>query len=170
MAKDPFRLRVLQGLTKTIEGVNPDNGYEFDLRDRVFRGRMFYGENDPLPMVSILEPPIPLEALSTQPGNPHASSQWELLVQGFVPDDHQNPSDPAYRMMAEVKSAIVKERINHSFFGFGFRGPGSTSRNSVNNIQIGQGAVRPADEVSGRSFFWLSLLLQLTEDLSNPYS
>lgn len=169
MARDPFRLLVLKSLTEVIERVNPENDCEFDLRGRVFRGRLQYGDDDPIPMVSILEPPIPLEGLSGQPDNARGSSQWELLVQGFVSDDQKNPSDPAYRLMAEVKQALVREKKTGSLFGYHYQDAGRNKGNAVTNMQIGQGAVRPADETSGKGFFWLSLLISITENLGDPY-
>lgn len=165
---DPFRLRVLMALTEVIERIYPDNpdrpfDHEFDLRGRVFRGRNRFGTDDPLPMVSILEAPIPLETLMGQNTNVHNAGPWELLIQGFVEDDKDNPSDPAHRLMAEVKAIIVREKKRdrgNNIFGMG---------NRVHEILIGQGSVRPPDEASDKAFFWLTLTLRLAENLEDPY-
>lgn len=165
MSKEPFRLRVLKALTVTLEGVNPDNGYEHDMRKAVFRGRVRYGPKDPLPMLSILEAPIPLDVIQSRGANPNSSGPWELLIQGFVKDDSKNPSDPAHHLMAEVKAVLALEKLRRNdrqpdMFGLGGR---------VLEMQIGQGSVRPPDEVSDKAFFWLTLTLRIAETLDKPY-
>lgn len=165
MSTDPFRLRVLKALTKTIEGVNPTDGYEHDMRNKVFRGRMRYGPKDPIPMISILEAPIPLDVILSRGANPNSSGDWELLVQGFVKDDPKNPSDPAHHLMAEVKAVLAMEKSRRNG-----RQPDMLGMDGrVFEMQIGQGTVRPPDEVSDKAFFWLTLTLRLAETLDKPY-
>jgi len=36
-------------------------------------------------------------------------SDWQLIVQGFVDDDHANPSDPAHVLAADCQKALAKE-------------------------------------------------------------
>lgn len=165
MSKEPFRLRVLKNLTSVIERVNPDNDFEHDLRNAVFRGRIRYGPKDPIPMVSILEAPIPLDVIPSRGPNPNSSGPWELLIQGFVKDDSKNPSDPAHHLMAEVKAVLAAEKLRRNdrqpdMLGMGGR---------VTEMLIGQGSVRPPDEVSDKAFFWLTLTLRLAETLDKPY-
>lgn len=166
---EPFRLLVLKSLTKVLEKTSYAD-YP-TMEGRVFRGRLFFGEDDPLPMLSILEPPIPIEAVRSQADNVKSASSWELLVQGFVNDDRSNPSDPAHCLMAETKKALVaeKRRNSYDFFGYGVKDAKTNNSNSITSLQIGQGAVRPADEHSGVGFFWLSIILGITENLENPY-
>lgn len=159
----PFRLRVLKALSACLETVNPPNGYQFDMRGRVFRGRIRYGDNDPIPMISILEAPIPLDVVQSRGANSSSTGVWELLVQGFVPDDSVNPTDPAHHLMAEVKSVLAKEKIRdrgHNMLGLSGR---------VVEMEIGQGSVRPPDEATDKAFFWLTLSLRIGEDLLDPY-
>lgn len=165
---EPFRLRVLKALTATLEGITPANGYDSNMAGRVFRGRTVYGEDDPLPMLSILEPPIPLETILATGNKTGSSGDWELLIQGFVEDDHQNPSDPAHKLMAEVKKVLVVEKERNrgqSIFGIGY----GRQKNGIVEMHIGQGAVRPADQSSSFTFFWLTLTLKLAEDQKNPF-
>lgn len=160
----PFRLRVLKALTLLIEGVNPDNGYHHDLRGNVFRGRVRFGQDDPATMVSILEAPIPQEPIEARGAKAASSGLWELLIQGFVDEDRQNPSDPAHHLMAEVKSALVKDKIatrGSNILGMDGR---------VMEMSIGQGTVRPADDPTTEAFFWLTLTLRIAENLENPYA
>ncbi|MEL4071754.1 hypothetical protein WKW50_16540 [Ochrobactrum sp. GPK 3] len=162
---DPFRLRVLKALSRLLETINPDVYPDFrhDMREAVFRGRIKYGADDPLPMLSILEAPIPLDVIQSRGANPNSSGQWELLIQGFVKDDHKNPSDPAHLLMAEVKAVLAAEKLNNNgnnLLNLGGR---------VVDMQIGQGSVRPPDDVSDKAFFWLTLTLRLAERLDQPY-
>jgi hypothetical protein len=159
----PFRLRVLKSLSILIEQVNPDNGCHFDLRGKVFRGRVRFDKDDPIPMVSILEAPIPAEVSQSRGSNPKSTGNWELLIQGFADDDRANPSDAAHHMMAEVKAILAKEKQREN--GNDMLGTGGR----VFEMQIGQGSVRPPDDPTNEAFFWLTLTLKLAEDLEEPY-
>lgn len=159
----PFRLRVLRNLTSLIEGVNPTGPYHHDLRGKVFRGRDTFGPEDPLPMISILEAPIPLETLVSRNTNTGSAGEWELLIQGFTPDDPLNPTDPGHHLMAEVKAVLAKEKQKD-------RGRHMLNQgNRILDMKIGQGSVRPADEANDKAFFWLTLTLKMVEDLADPY-
>ena len=100
---DPFRLRVLKALTATLETISTANGYQHDLNGKVFRGRAVFGNSDPLPMISILEAISPQSESGMAPTDGQQIENWELLIQGFVEDDEQNPTDPAYYLLADVK-------------------------------------------------------------------
>lgn len=174
---DPFRLRVLKALTAQIKTVTPANGFTNDLSDfadpddaaitraRVFRGRELFGTSDPLPMVSILEDPRALEPLQSPDGGTTTAGDWDLMVQGFVDDDPENPTDPAHVLAAEVVSVIVAAAKNrNNILGLGFREP------CVKKISIGSPVVRPADgSPSDQAFFWLTLTLTLIEDREKPF-
>ena len=160
--KIPFRLKVLRALTDTLASITPTNGSQFDLSTSVYRGILVFDENTPLPAISILEAPIPLEVLQARGDNPNSTGPWELLIQGFVKDDIEHPSDPAHVLMAEVKAALVREKRRdrgRNILGMGGR---------VVEMFIGQGSVRPEDGTS-KTFFWLTLTLRLVEKLEEPY-
>lgn len=156
---DTLRLRVLKALTSAIE-----DGNDAVLKDKVFRGRTVYGETDPTPMVSILEAPIPLDAVKSSNGNPNQTGPWELLIQGWAEDDRKNPTDPVHRLMGEVKKTLVEQRRLQD--GFGILGMGKF----VTKLQVGQGSCRPADEVSSRAYFWLIVTLTICEKLDDPFA
>lgn len=161
---DPFRLRVLKALTAALEEITPANGYEFDLSGKVFRGRGVFGDSDPLPLVSILEAIEEQPQLSSPPAGAHSTGPWELLVQGFVEDDDlDNPTDPAHRLMAEVKKRLVEERVKQRQYNIlGMEG-------RVDELRMSPGVVRPADDISGKAYFWLRLTPVLVENLADPY-
>lgn len=172
--QDPTRLRVLKKLTEALLEIRPANDYRHDLgpdptpgafaeKGRVFRGRVFYGEQDPLPMICILETPLQPEQLGTPPDNPARHGQWDLTIQGFVDDDFENPTDPAHYLVADVirRLAVEKRRnIDFKLFDMG---------DVVTDIRIGVPVVRPPDELSAKAYFWLPVTLTIAEDLDKPY-
>lgn len=168
---DATRLQILKALSATLEEINgPAGGYVYDLTPtvevprRVFRGRALFGEDDPLPMISILEVPVPIEPDLSTSDNTTQSTDWELIIQGFVDDDPDDPTDPAYALLADVKRRLALEkRRDHGddLFGFG---------NKVHELQIGSGVVRPPDETSAKAYFWLNIKLSIAEDLTEPYT
>src|SRR5690606_31751898 len=84
----------------------PENGYEFDLSESVFRGRSLVGADDPVPLVTLVE------SLRPEPGRAAGHLDeirrdvWPLIVQGWVDDDTDHPTDPAYQLMAAVEKRL----------------------------------------------------------------
>lgn len=160
---DPTRLRVLKRLTGVLQEITPANDYRNDLSKCVFRGRVTFGEQDPLPMICILETPLQPEQFGTPPDNPARHGQWDLTIQGFVDDDFENPTDPAHYLVADVirRLAVEKRRnIDFKLFDMG---------DVVTDIRIGVPVVRPPDELSAKAYFWLPVTLTIAEDLDKPY-
>ena len=172
----PFRLRVLHALTDALKEITVTNGYESDLADfdpgdgydkpRVFRGRAWFGEDDPIPMVSILEADISDE-ISGAPMNVGAGRyEWPLMVQGFVNDDSTNPTDPAYVLAADVVRRLTveaKRRRTEDRTEFDILGIGSRGANKVVGLRVGQPVVRPADDISAKAYFGLVVTLTTVE-------
>lgn len=181
----PFRLRVLQAITTTFETVIvAGDEYTYSAAGKVKRGRRYFGPNDGLPLISLLEPPIADNPIPVPREVGHGNNLWSLLIQGFVEDDLDNPTDPAHLLLADVKKclALEKERqimavgrmtTKPSPFNMGQYRTGSTEAftNYVEGIEtIGQGVVRPPDEgVSDKAYFWLNLTLKIQEDIKNPF-
>ena len=173
----PFRLRVLIALSDALKQITPDNGYNHDLSAAVFRGRdLFGGEDDPIPMLSILEPPLPIDQLPSPLTSTASTGTWDLLIQGFARDDHDNPTDPAHLLMADVKKRIIIEKKRTT--GPGTRGAPNPldmgenggKGNVVTEILIGPGVVRPpGDGISNKAYFWLNLTLKIVEDIEQPF-
>jgi hypothetical protein len=166
---DPFRLRILKKLTGVLERATFSyDGYEtgavtVPLTGRVFRGRVIFGENDPLPMLTILETPVPEDQLEVPVNSDYAGGAWDLIIQGFVDDDPVNPTDPAHYLLAEVKRELVLEKRKVNDGGI-FDIP-----KRITNLRFGPGVVRPPDEISAKAYFWLSLALDVVEDITQPY-
>lgn len=165
----PFRLHVLKQITNALEQITPDNGYVNDLSGKVFRGRDYFGETDPIPLISVLEAPQG-EAGNSPEDAAKYKSYWNLLVQGFCENDRFNPTDPAYVLLADVQKCLAKARKqyldggldNPDFcFGMGDRG--------VIAIEIESPVVRPSDELSSKAYFWMVLRVKIAENMDNPY-
>lgn len=162
-----LRKELKMRLTAALKEISVANGYITDVQNNVFRGRAIYGDGDPLPMISILETPIPIDLREAPQGSTYSTGTWELMIQGFVVDDRENPTDPADDMLADVKKRLAIERKK----GAGRRRPGDGIfglGNHVTNLQIGPGVVRPPDELSAKAYFWLTIQLELAENLETP--
>lgn len=178
----PFKLTVLHALTNALADITPANGYQTDMSptdrgdgvliSRVYRGRSWFGDNDPIPMLSVIEgvdpgEPVPEPLLVAQQGQ----YDWNLLVQGFIDDDPENPTDPAYVLLADVKKRLAVEVVRNAP-GTHTRAPlglPPKGRNVVSSMSVGTGVVRPADDLSSKAYFWLSVVLRITEDAAFPY-
>lgn len=182
MSDTPFKLRVARALTDALKTITPANGFAVDMSDydrdgvetaRVYRGRMWFGESDPLPMLSILEPDEAPDYFAEEPDGSDGSGcyDWAINVQGFVRDDPNNPTDPAYVLLADVRQKLAREAerrtADHDPEIFGLSYDGS---NRIEKLRFGTGTVRPADDVSAFAWFWLPVWIRISEDASAPYS
>lgn len=158
---DPKRLAVQKAVCALIAGIRVEDDYTYSLEDAVFRGISVYGDDAPLPMVSILEPPEPSESLETDNPKPIAAGIYELLVGGFCEDDEANPTDPAHILAANVRRVLAIERKRGN----------TTQLGGLAMIKtIGSPVVRPPDEISAKAYFWMRLSLSIVEDLENPFA
>lgn len=164
------RLDVLKALTAHLEGITKDNGYPYDMKGKVYRGRDRFGADfvSRLPFLSILE------AKATDYGNFANEEQtvrlddWVLLVQGWVPDDARNPTDPAYDLVATVESRlamlIAKDEDGRPMYPGVYR-----LGEMVATLTLAQPVVRPPEEgLSDTAFFFLPVRVGLKVDIRNP--
>jgi hypothetical protein len=163
---DSVRLGVLKQLTDYVAGeVTTAHGYQYDLTDAVFRGRFWYGSDDPLPMVSILEGMTPdRNPITAGYGQDMQTDKWILLIQGWVRNDDINPTDPAHQLMASVKQALGKLRkqlANMEFTGTAFE--------HVAELAIEPGVARPPDQLSERAYFWMRAVVTMVEEVDSPF-
>lgn len=173
----PFRLRVMRAISTYLKTITPANGHLHDFSDfvdsagrpaeRVFRGRTVYGDNDPLPMLSVLEDPRAREPINAPGTAVVAQNQFRVLIQGFVEDDKDHPLDPTYFASADVVSALVKGKKvrDYNFLGLGALAPCITA------ISIGEPVHRPPDDdVSAVAYFLVPVTLTLAENLETPFA
>lgn len=171
---DPFRLRVMKAICAQLKTITPANGYLSDFSDfvdaagrpaeRVFRGRTEYGDNDPLPMLSVLEDPRGFDP-NNAANAPLAINQFRIFVQGFVQDDKVHPLDPAYFCSAQVIQALARVKKQFNILGLGNVQPCITS------MSIGQPIHRPPDnDVSAVAYCLIPVVLTLAENLETPFA
>lgn len=168
MADEPFRLRVLKALTehlKTVDGLQDGVDEHGRPQPHVYRGRDIFGENDLLPIISILEAPEEQKQVDASSPRTTVQNHWRLIIQGFVQDDAENPTDTAYVMAAKVIESVAQvKQQRRNILGFGEKKP------CILDLQIGAPVVRPADnEVSSTSFFYFNVTLHMVEDWHDPF-
>ena len=183
---DPFRLRIQKMLTLALRQIHPDNGFACDLSDakQIGRGRLIYGDEDPnvglgmgedvpeailedKPFVAILEEPFAFEQdLAPQEGVT-ATDPYEVIMQGWVTDNKDHPTDNAHFLLADVKRRLAALKEDERFpkrrvFRFG------TPKNLVTSVTWDGGVVRPTETVSGYANFWMRATFGVSEDNWRP--
>lgn len=169
---DSKRLAAIKALTAHLESeVTVVNGYLHTLTGAVFRGRAKFDDTDPLPSVSILESPNPdrfPNRAGEQSGNGKQRDNWTLLIQGWVKDDKQNPTDPAYELMADVKKALAKviatDPVSGNPVHANYRLGGL-----ILELEYESGTVRPPDEQSTKAYFWMRVIVKFVENINDPF-
>lgn len=173
MAVESLQLHILKAITTHLQGITTANDYAYDLSAAVFRGRLLYGDDVPVPMVSIVEH---LQGDITNDvageGNIERTETWVLLVQGITKNDVLNPTDDTYNLKAAVEHRLA--RAIHQTKGdptypdeyfFGLKG-----LKIITGITIGPGVVSPPRQgISERAFFYLPVGVGLATDISDPW-
>lgn len=161
MANSP-RLNVMIALCDLLKTLTPANDWPYDLSQAVFRGRSKFDENDPDVMVSILEAPKPDYGLSAGENGGQRKEEWNLLLQGWCPDDPVNPTDNAHEMMWAVEQLLNKVIAVDSRSGNPKYPPVYMLGGLIVSFAFGPGVVRPATEgISNRAFFYLPVRVGL---------
>ena len=163
---DSYRLTVLKKLTAHLKTITPQNGYDFDLSNSVFRGRASYGEDNPLPLVSILESTRPDNGSFAGEEQSERKENWSLLIQGWVHDDVENPTDPAYALMDAVERHLFRLIAESSINGAAIYPDEYLLGRSIGGITILPGVVRPPmEQVSSKAFFYLPVRVTLVRNV-----
>lgn len=168
---DSYILSLEKALTDLIaKQVSILNGRPIDLSGVVFRGRQRYGAGEPCPMVNLSQAPnIDIENNGAGDGR-RRSSNKTYLIQGWVPDDFVNPTDPAHELMAEVKMAlsVILDMDSEHYMLKSYHPQG---RPMVSNMNVSTGLVRPPESgISDKAYFWLPVNFELVENIADPYS
>lgn len=169
---DPKQLRILKALCVHLMGIKPSNGYDVDLSGadpggfptNVFRGQAKFGSDQPTPFVSVLESlrPDPRPKPSGL-GKVHRIDDWELLVQGWVDESRQYPTDDLYKLKAQVEKRLAEVQFpGQSVYRLG---------GLINDLQIGPGVVRAATpQVGGAESFYLPLIVTYVINVADPFA
>lgn len=180
----PFPLVVLRTLTASLKQIVPANGYQFNMADfdrgdgvmqrRVFRGRAWFGASDPIPMISVLEGASPADELVEFPTDcPAGMFDWPLLIQGFVDDDPENPTDPARLLLADIRRRLIDEatrKRGRQSDPLGLGRIGVPNVNRVHAISVGFGTAQPADDISAKAYCWLPITVRVVDHAEAPYA
>lgn len=164
------KLQVMIALTDLLKTVTPVAGvHDFDLSNAVFRGRTVFSDNsDPIPLVSILENLRPAENKHAGYNKTAIKTELDLIIQGWVKDDKQNPTDEAYELLLAVESKLAEVIKSNSTSGFPSANTGSNYLlgGLIENMMIGDGICRPPDpQVSSKAFFFLPVTVVITREL-----
>ncbi len=166
---DSKRLRILKALTAHLQTLTPTADWDFDLTDSVYRGRTVFGDETPLPMVSILDNQRPDIGLFAAEERTKRAEDWILLVQGWVADDKANPTDEAFNFLAAVEQKLSEVTSTNSQGDPRFPDAYMLS-GLITGLRIGPGIARPPQEgLSSRAFFYLPLTVSLSTDLTNQF-
>jgi hypothetical protein len=174
---DPKQLRVLKALCTHIEAINPNNvdpatgdPYEIDLRNRVYRGRSLLTVKDAAQAVALWE--FPRQDIWAPVGDYGICrmNSWSMMLQGWPEDDPENPSDPAYKLLAMVEmrlARLIKELPNG-------RGPEFPDEfmlgGELASLTIAPGIVRPPEDAASRlAMFYMPLVLGVKVNVADPY-
>ncbi|ASW27258.1 hypothetical protein L6P55_23910 [Klebsiella pneumoniae] len=164
------RLDVLKALTDFLEGISPDNGYPYDFRGKVYRGRDRFGAEyvAKMPFLSILEAKATDYGKFANEEQTVRMDDWVLLVQGWCADDARNPTDPIYDIVAVVEKRlsmlISKDENGNPEFPGVYRLKGM-----IATLTLAQPVVRPPEEgLSDTAFFFLPIRVGLKVDIRNP--
>lgn len=161
---DPIRLQVLKRLTELLEDVSPANGFETDLTGAVTRGRNVHGDNDPTPMVAILENPRVETSLRAGELSSARYDTLSLLVQGWVKSGSEHPTDPAYRVAEDVETKLG-EVIATNSQGDALIPASYRLGGLIGGMTIGSYVVRPpSDQTNNKAFFFLTLEITLANE------
>jgi hypothetical protein len=176
---DSWQLTILKALTQHLQGITPTNGYDFDMADKVFRGRLVYGDDDPLPLISIVEHLSADVSVDVAGENNIARHEtWVLLIQGWVVHASDNPTDDAYNLKAAVEHRLARLILMNPATGDPMYPSeyflGLKSLRVITGMTIGPGVVstaaRPDGATSARAFFYLPLGIGLATNISEPFA
>lgn len=170
---DSRQLDVLKRLTEHLRGITPENGFDFDLSESVFRGRLIFGDGDPNPLVSIVEHlTADVSVAVAEENRVLRHENWVLLVQGWILYDPENPTDDAYQLKAAVEQRLAEciktdDQGRPAFPESYYLG----LKTGVTGMTIGPGVVSVAirQDASSRAFFYLPVGIGWASDISDPF-
>lgn len=165
----PKRLHVLKQLKTLLATIKPENGYVTDIQGRVTIGVSEFGDETPVPMLSILESPNPDYGDFAGEGNGFRKDEWTLLVQGWIENDFINPTMPAYYLAADVEKCL-SQTYSRNRFGQPISKFWHNLAEMVNSVRVAPAVVRPPEGGSTKAWFYLPLRINLTVDTADPYN
>lgn len=171
------RLLVLKKLTAHLEPVTFEwKNVVYPMTKAVYRGRTTFGDETKVPFISILEKPRQLIGEVAGIEKIDRNDDWDILIQGFAPDDKKNPLDPGYEMLAAVEqrfARLLQQKSNGGGpvypdeFLLGLSGP----QGIVTRITFTIPIVRPPDnDVSDTAYFYMPVSIGIKTDMAAPFT
>jgi hypothetical protein len=144
----PKRLAIIMALQEHLAGIAKADGYNYDLFDKVLRGR-------------IVEAPRPDLAVYTGEWSDIRKDHWTLLIQGIVNDDFTaNTTDDAYYMAQDVERRLQRLIAVKPGTGAPMFPDEHLLGDKITSVEIAPPVVRPPEAgVSTKSFFYLPVRL-----------
>lgn len=160
---DSKRLQVKKKLTEILKRITVANGFQHDLANSVWRGRMAISESE-MPCLVIVDV-IPEE--SSYAGSSVHRSNFEIGIKGFSKPDMLNPTDPAENLMADIKKALAPAMDDG---GAGQPSADFCLGGLVGSVQVDTGVVFPPDNGSDAAFCVVKVSLDFVERVEDPYA
>lgn len=161
----PLRVRILKRIQEQMSAdIIAGSTYFHTLANRVYVGRTRFDLNDEVPFVTIMEVPVAPEQMQQERGAASTAGKWELIVQGFAQESEDRAcrflTERAYMLEQDVRcwllANLVKSQMDSSpgpSSVFGFR--------EIHRIEVVRGIVRPDEEQSTVSTFYIPLTIFL---------
>lgn len=174
---DSKRLMMLKALTAHLEqDITDSTQHGWSLIGKVLRGVYNVDSKRALPCLSVLDNPDP-DRYPRRAGGDGYDAQLQkddyiLLIQGWVNDDYDNPTDPAHNLMADVKQSLAKVCNDNNPDVTGVPNhPNYLLGNLITGMTMEPGTVRPPiEEISNKAFFWMRVNVKFVENPNNPYA
>ena len=162
--QDSKQLIILKRLTLHLEGITPANGYGYDMSGRVARGVTRFGSDQVVPFISILES-LRADQRPEQAGTERLwrEEDWELLLQGWVDENRELPTDELYQLKACTEKRLAElvqdDKPSYRLGGI------------ITGLKIGPGVVRAATpQPGGVEAFYLPLIVRYAINLADPFA
>lgn len=179
------KLAIQQKVTEQLQGITPAWAdlppslleiepaavCPYDLSSSVFRGRVQFGKEVQPPFIAILEAPRQIDPNGGGSGRLQNDEDWTLLIQGFVKDDIDNPTDPAYDLLAWVQMRLARVTTEKSSGGRGGEYPLEWRFGGlVAEVRYQIPIVRPGkDDISDTAYFYMPVSVGTVTDLTMPF-
>lgn len=160
------KLDILIRITEILNEIQEEQGFLNSVTG-VYRGRNRFGTEVKTPFLALLEAPRADIADYGNQDHTISKDEWTILVQGFAKDDPFNPSDEAYRLLADVETHLSKINQTRCNGMTGGQYPQYFRLGGlIADMQLDQPVVRPAEEnISPTAFFYLPVRFTLVRDI-----
>ncbi len=167
------KLQIMRAITTHLEGITPEwkGDCPFDLHNKVYRGRLEFGEEVVEPFIAILEAPRQINPDGGGVTGLILKEDWTLLIQGFAADDKRHPTDPAYELLGWVQKRMAMITQTKPNGGRGGLYPDEWRLGGIiTDIAYQIPIVRPGrDDVSGTAYFYMPISVGVVTDISQPF-